>query len=175
MSEPSIPFLIEPTPDLAEPFLEMAKEFRAAGDDRYDSALDDLAAYFSRVQLYSKGEALPPDKVPQDEFWLFNGSRVIGRSGLRRVLTPSLENEGGHIGYDIRPAERCKGYGTLILKLTMAKARDKGFERVLVTCDDDNIGSAKIIEKNGGVLSGKGLSEKTGKQVRRYWIELRET
>ena len=175
MSEPPSPFLIEPTPDLAGPFLEMAEEFRSTGDDRYDPALDDLDGYFSRIRLYSKGEDLPPHKVPQDEFWLFDGSRVIGRSGFRRSLTPSLENEGGHIGYDIRPSERRKGFGTLILKLTMRKAWDKGHERVLVTCDDDNIGSAKIIEKNGGVLSGRGVSEKTGKRVRQYWIELTET
>ena len=97
---------------------------------------------------------------------------MLGRSTLRHWLNPALENEGGHIGYDIRHSERRKGYGLLILKLTLLKAKDLGLSRVLLTCDADNIGSAQIIENNSGVLSGRVVSEKNGKLILQYWIEL---
>ena len=172
MPELPKPTLVVPSAKLKSAFLEMANEFHLAGEDRYDSARDDFTAYLARVEQFAAGRDLPPDRVRSDEYWLMFEDRLIGRSGLRHRLTRSLENEGGNIGYDIRPRERLKGFGTLILKLTLKKARDLGFARVLVTCDEDNIGSARIIESNGGVLNGTGVSERSGKQVRRYWIEL---
>jgi predicted acetyltransferase len=63
------------------------------------------------------------------------------------------------------------GHGTALLRLVLIEARAQGIERVRVTCDDDNIGSIKVIERNGGVLSGHGTSTKTGKPIRQYWIE----
>jgi predicted acetyltransferase len=164
--------LIEPTVSLRLAFLEMAEEFHLAGENRYDFARDDFTAYLDRVEQFSAGRDLPPGSVRSDEYWLISNGRLIGRSGIRHRLTPSLENEGGNIGYDIRPSERRKRYGTLILKLALEKARDLGLNKVLVTCDEDNLGSAKIIERNGGVLSGKGVAEKSGKPILQYWIEL---
>ena len=79
--------------------------------------------------------------------------------------------EGGNIGYAIRPSERRKGFGTLILRLTLEKAKNIGLTRVLVTCDADNVASRKIIERNGGVLAGQVVSEHTGKLVMRYFID----
>ena len=164
--------LIEPTAKLETAFLEIANEFLAAGDERYKAALDDFSVYIKRVQKAFRGENLPPDRVPESEFWLVSDNRVIGRSKLRHRLIPVLKREGGHIGYDIRPSERRKGYGTLILKLTLERAKELGLNRVLITCDADNIGSAKIIENNGGVLNGRAISEKSGKPILQYWIEL---
>ena len=171
MGQPEIS-LIEPNPKLENAFLEMANEFCAAGDARYVPALEDFSLYLERAGKQSRGEDLPPDRVPDTEFWLVAGDRVIGRSKLRHFLSPSLEHEGGHIGYDIRPAERRKGYGTLILRLTLERAKALGLRRVLLTCDADNTGSAKVIEKNGGVLSGRAISARTGKPILQYWIEL---
>jgi predicted acetyltransferase len=65
------------------------------------------------------------------------------------------------------------GYGTQLLRLALPVLREHGIRRVRITCDEDNIGSAKIIEKNGGVLSGKQISSQSGKTVRQYWIELK--
>jgi predicted acetyltransferase len=96
---------------------------------------------------------------------------IVGCVRLRLGLTPDLENEGGHVGYDVRPSARRRGYGTTLLRLALVEARALGLERVLVTCDDDNIGSIQVIERNGGVFSGSGVSKKTGKTVRQYWIE----
>ena len=85
---------------------------------------------------------------------------------------PHLEKEGGHIGYNIRPTERKKGYGTAILSLTLAKARGLGLKEVIVTCDSDNVGSLVIIEKNGGQHISTAASDHSGKQVNRYKIVL---
>jgi predicted acetyltransferase len=124
------------------------------------------------VKRNARGTNLPPKIVQENIFWLVGERRIYGRSGLRHRLTPSLEDVGGHIGYDIRPTERRKGFGTLILKLTLEKARQIGLNRVLVTCDTDNTGSVKIIEKNGGKLSEQEFSDAAGKMISRYWIEL---
>lgn len=164
--------LIEPTPELKAELLEMALEYRASGDDRYFDAIEDVDGFIRRLIEYGQGLNLKPGHVPVSFYWLVRGRRIIGRSGMRHRLSPSLEIEGGHIGYDIRPSERRKGYGTLILKLMLEKAREFGLSRVLVTCDTDNVASARIIEKNGGIFSGEGTSELTGKPVSRYWITL---
>lgn len=164
--------LIEPTETLEAAFSAMANEFLADADPRYKSELEDFSGYLERVSKSARNEDLPPERVPANEFWLLSINRVIGRSKLRHWLNPALELEGGHIGYDIRPLERRKGYGTLILKLTLEKAKSLGLRRVLLICDEDNVGSAKVIENNGGVLSGRAVSDKSGKPILRYWIEL---
>ena len=164
--------LLEPTEELRTEFLEMAREFSSAGEDRYQDALDDFPAYLRSILDRARGIGLPAGRVPYGTFWLASGRRLIGRSSIRHHLTAELAYEGGHVGYDIRPAERRKGYGTLILKLTLEEARRLGLKRVLLTCDTDNAASAKIIEKNGGALQDQAVSRRSGKLISRYWIEL---
>jgi len=164
--------LIKPTEELSEEFLAMAKEYFSAGEDRYQSALGDSPAYIRGISDAARGINLLPGRVPYTTFWLASGRRLIGRSSIRHQLTPDLEHEGGHIGYDIRPSERRKGYGTLILRLTLDEARRLGISRALLTCDSDNVASAKIIEKNGGKFQDEGVSKRSGKLITRYWIEL---
>ena len=96
----------------------------------------------------------------------------MGMSRLRHGLVPHLKKEGGHIGYHIRPSERNQGYGTRILGLTLDKARELGLSEVRVTCDQDNIASVRVIEKNGGRKTGEAISERTGNRVNQYWITL---
>lgn len=150
----------------------MAEEYFVSGDARYRPALEDFAAYLRGLLDGARGVGLPPGRVPYSTFWLASGRRLIGRSSVRHRLTPELEDEGGHVGYDIRPSERRKGYGTEILRLTLAEARRLGLQRALLTCDADNVASAKVIEKNGGRLQGQALSKRSGKLISRYWIEL---
>jgi len=120
-----------------------------------------------------EAKELLPNRVPGSTYWLVaDGLRIVGTSRLRHWLVPHLEKEGGHIGYDIRPSERKKGYGTEILSLTLAKARGLGLREVIVTCDSDNEGSLKIIEKNGGQHINPAVSDHSGKQVNRYKIVL---
>jgi predicted acetyltransferase len=168
-------YLIEPTAEWEREFVSMAEEYRAAGDDIYRDAIEDFAAYLLLLKNSARSIDLAPGRVPADVFCLVHARRILGRSSLRHYLTPDLEHEGGHIGYSIRPSERRKGYGTLILALTLDKARMRGLKRVLLTCDTDNLGSARIIEKNGGLLAGSGISHRSGKPISQYWIELTNT
>jgi len=87
-------------------------------------------------------------------------------------LTSELERLHGHTGYEIRPSQRGRGYGTAILKLALPKAKEIGLNRVLLTCDETNIASRKIIEKNGGVLETKEENPATGVDKLRFWISL---
>ena len=109
--------------------------------------------------------------VPATLYFLTDDSgRLYGAIHLRHELNERLRHYGGHIGYGIRPSERRKGYATLQLQLMLDKLRESGFEKVMITCDLDNIGSSRTIEKNGGILEtivkhDKGLGK-------RYWIEL---
>jgi len=66
---------------------------------------------------------------------------------------------------------RQRGYGTELLRLALIEARNLGIQPVRITCDDDNVASIKIIERNGGVLSGRAVSTESGKAVRQYWVE----
>ncbi len=164
--------LVTLTEELRPEFLALAEDYLAAGEDRYRSALDNFHAYLRSLREGERGIELPAGRVPYSTFWLSAGRYLLGRTTIRQHLTPELEHEGGHIGYDIRPSERRKGYGAVFLKLTLEKAREMGLKQVLLTCDTDNVGSAKIIEKNGGELEGQAISKRSGKQISRYRIEL---
>ena len=164
--------LIEPNAALKTEFLAMAEEFMSEGNDRFKDDAKDFSAYLERLRNFARGENIPPNRVRQNTFWLIKDNRILGESNLRHHLNDELEIEGGNIGYSIRPSERRCGYGTLILRLTLEKARNLGLPRVLLTCDTDNIGSAKIIEKNGGRLAGQTVSNRTKKLISQYWIEI---
>ena len=164
--------LVEPSAELKSEFLKMVAEYQAEGDDRYNHLAEDFEAYLERLKTFETGENLPADRVPSNTYFLMCGEKIIGRGDVRRRLNPELEIRGGHIGYDIRPSERRKGFGTLILKLLLEKARNIGLERVLITCDTDNIGSVKIIENNGGKLAKQLIYKETGTLISQYWIEL---
>ena len=83
-------------------------------------------------------------------------------------------NYGGHIGYFIRYSKWNKGYGSKMLSMTLERAKKLGLKKVLITCNDDNFASIKVIEKNGGILENKVTNNINGKELltRRYWIEL---
>jgi len=166
--------LIEPSVDLQDEFSEMVQEFLdQAGVLAWNGALDDFAAFVQRLLNEALPEKVNPGWVPCTHYWLVTCSgRVVGTSRLRHWLVPHLEREGGHIGYEVQPSERGKGYGTCLLALTLRKAAARGLSRVLVTCDEDNAPSRRVIERHGGEIAGEGVSERTGKPIPRYRIEL---
>jgi predicted acetyltransferase len=167
-----------PTPPLEASFWAMVAELDAAGEPFFSQQLRKLAqrhfaAYTALVEARARGERLPPGHVSGHVYWLVRaGTDIVGTSRLRHSLTPALEDIGGHIGYDIRPSARRRGYGTWLLALTLERARALGLDHVLLTCDTDNVGSVRIIERNGGVLASQGVSPTSGKQISRYWIAL---
>jgi predicted acetyltransferase len=171
--------LAEASPEYQEAYRDFLQELLIVGEPREketaQEALRDLPTHIRRLQDMSRGVGLPPGYVPGTTYWLIrDGNTIVAGSNLRHGLTPELEHEGGHIGYGVRPSERRKGYGTIVCALTVQKARELALKRVLITCDADNIASAKIIEKNGGRLENQVVSKTTGKLKNRYWIQLGE-
>ena len=118
-----------------------------------------------------RGENLPANHVPSTFLFAFSGTSIVGRVSIRHSLNPYLEQFGGHIGYVVVPEYRRKGYATAILRQSLQIARQKlGLKRVLVTCDDDNVGSIRNIERNGGILENIVTNSDGEKPKRRYWI-----
>jgi len=131
--------------------------------------------YLEVLAEQERGENLVADHVPSTFLFAFAGTRIVGRVSIRHSLNSYLERVGGHIGYVVVPEYRRRGYATAILRQSLQIARQKlGLKRVLVTCDDDNVGSIKTIENNGGILESIVTSPDGDKPKRRYWITTAE-
>lgn len=118
--------------------------------------------------LLAEADRSPDDdeRVPCEFYWVTEGAEeeVVGFLALRTRLNDWLFNEGGHIGYGVRPTRRREGHASRALGLAVQRAAELGIDRALVTCDEDNLASARTIEHNGGVYE----DSRNGK--RRYWI-----
>jgi predicted acetyltransferase len=133
-----------------------------------------FARYLELLEEQARGESLPPGHVPSTFLFAFDGPRIVGRVAIRHTLNPSLLRVGGHIGYVVVPEFRRRGYATAMLRRSVELAFQRlGIARLLVTCDDDNVGSIKAIEKNGGVLENVITGPHLDKPRRRYWIDAR--
>ena len=127
--------------------------------------------YLEVLSEQERGENLPPGHVPSTFLFAFAGPRIVGRVSIRHALNPFLERFGGHIGYVVVPEFRRQGHATAILRQALRIAdHTLGLKRVLVTCDEDNVGSFRTIEKNGGVLESTVAGPDGGTPKRRYWI-----
>ena len=169
--------LIEPCEAYLASYTEAFDEYegypRAAGNPFSDPHACDILAKFQRNR---NGTDLPKGYVPSTSFWLVDdeSQRFIGEIDIRHSLTERLLRYGGHIGYAVRLGEWNKGYGTRMLELALPHAKALGITRCLITCDDDNPGSARVMEKNGFILADKVPNEIDGRAIitRRYWKEL---
>ena len=129
--------------------------------------------YLEVLAKRGRGQHLPDGHVPSTFLFAFVGTRIAGRVSIRHALNPFLERLGGHIGYVVVPEFRRRGYATEMLRQSLLIARDRlGLDRVLVTCDDDNVGSIKAIEKNGGILENVVTAPEIARPKRRYWIDV---
>ena len=128
-----------------------------------------FADFVQTVEDHRHGRSLDDGWV--ESTWLVADvdGAVVGRSSIRFELNASLLVEGGHIGYAVRPNHRRRGHATEILRQSLVVARAGGVDRILVTCDDDNLASRGVIEANGGVL--ENIVEVDGVPLRRYWID----
>ena len=127
---------------------------------------------YETLNHWAKGEALPDGWVPNTT-WFWQSAGVIkGVINLRHRLTPALEAFGGHIGYAVAPSHRRQGISTAMLGAVLPHCKAMGIERVLVSCDEKNIGSVRTIEANEGVLHRAEWDEAAQRTSRFYWIEL---
>lgn len=166
--------LLSPSVEWESEYLAVAREcesdpvLEASGSSFPDPKKHpDFASFIQYLSDCEDPLRMALGRVPQSTFWAFIGERLVGICKLRHYLRPDLERHGGHIGYVVRRSERNKGYGTQMLALTLEKARALALERVLLTCYSENTGSAKVIKRNGGVLT-----EELDPGTSRYWIEL---
>lgn len=103
-----------------------------------------------------------------------SSGKLLGAILIKRYVKKGSHDISGHIGYGIRPSERRKGYATEMLKMGLEECKQWKTEKVMISCRDDNIGSAKVIENCGGVFENCISHEENGENIlfRRYWINL---
>lgn len=163
--------LISPTIKYKEEYITSERESARKGEVRLSTIKKiekDFKKYLEDMYFTKK---LKRGQVPSISYWLMDDSRLLGGVTIRWNLNARLRREGGHVGYGIRPSERKKGYGTKILAMALRKMKKMGVKKALVTCDDTNVGSWKIIEANGGILENKIIIK--GRKIRRYYIKVK--
>jgi len=172
--------LTRPTIDLFDAWAAAVAEFEGGhidGGGYEKGSVPDRAAceaFIEKAALYSTpGADLPEGHVPCDHFWITEGDQVVGFLSFRRELNDHLRRFGGHIGYSVIPSRRREGIVREALRLVLRLAGSDGYDRVMLTCDDDNVGSIRTIEGAGGELEDVIDAPEPGRpRVRRYWIEL---
>ena len=166
--------LVEPEDKYLASYAEAVQEYRVHQVDDYVFSDPAQVDVLEKFRNYKSGNNLKSGRVSASYYWLVSEDEFIGEIVIRHELNDALRRYGGHVGYGIRCSHQKQGYGALMLRLALGKARGLGLERVLITCDDDNAASARVIEKNGGKLQDiieNGVSD--DKVItHRYWIEL---
>ncbi|MEV5576723.1 GNAT family N-acetyltransferase [Spirillospora sp. NPDC052269] len=150
--------LAPPTEEVHASYLAALEEYRAEGKypDLENLDVAAPAAFAQHVAtLRRDGYVEPPEApwdVPMTLLWFVREGEYLGRLSIRHRLTPTLEESGGHIGYDVRPSARGHGHATQMLRESLPVASDLGVGRALMICGESNTASRRVIERNGGKL-----------------------
>src|SRR6266702_2882008 len=166
------PTLVRPSEELGQQFMEMADEFRMAGETLYldeDVISKGLNEYLKWLRNGETSVNLPSNLVPWTAFWAVSDARLVGVSSLRHWLSPWMAEFGGHIGYRVRPSARRLGLGTLILRLTLAKAFEHGIDPALIVCTPDNTASIAVIKNDGGGYD-RETEREDSVRLHRFWV-----
>lgn len=161
--------LVTPSEDYLSSYLEAYDAYMDLGSGAYGMTNARETDIFQKYENYRTERHLKPDRVGAHYYWLVDPDRkyFIGEITIRHRLNEALSLLGGHIGYVVRSDAWGKGYGTMMLAMALEKAKEMGLEKVLITCNDNNLGSARVMEKNGCVLQDKVQTERG--LTRRYW------
>ncbi|MBR3356994.1 MAG: GNAT family N-acetyltransferase [Solobacterium sp.] len=154
---------------------QMLDEWYAAGEKIIPYAIrkedyHDFEKYLDSLEVKDTSTGLVPDST----FFCLDEDRdiMVGAVNIRHYLNDALLKDGGHIGDGVVPSERRKGIASEMIALALKECTKLGIDRVLMVCSKDNIGSARSIIKNGGILENEISAG--GTIVQRYWIELNE-
>lgn len=167
--------LIPPTESLRASFLCALREFQHEGlpwwqGGDLEIAERDFAAFVAKKQADAHGS--PDSVVPKTHLWALAEQQFVGRISIHHKLTDALRLQGGHIGYDTVPSLRGRGVATEMLRQALPLARALGLREVLLTCDDTNTASIRVIERNGGALRETRVLAADRPRKRYYWISL---
>lgn len=165
--------LIKATKEYQNQIIDMLEEWNAADEKIIPYTIrrldyHDFEYYCRNLEIKHSSNGLVPDST----FFCLDEERniIVGAVNIRHYLNESLLLDGGHIGDGVRPSERRKGIATKMIHLALEECKKLGIQKVLMVCDKDNIGSAKSIIYNGGVLENEITVD--GIVEQRYWIEL---
>ncbi|MBR5948810.1 MAG: GNAT family N-acetyltransferase [Clostridia bacterium] len=168
--------LIVPCEEYLSSYMDAYDEYAHNHVSTYSFTDASSCDIFAKFDDYRNERNLKPGRVGADYYWLVDDEKehFIGEVTIRHALNDALMQSGGHIGYGIRYSEWNHGYGTVMLALALKKAEELGIPTVQITCNDDNLASARVMEKNGFVLIDKVFVSEDGEAVlrRRYQKQL---
>ena len=139
---------------------------------------EDAAAFLDSLNPTVGGKVTLADgtkvaRIPGPVLWIWDGT-FCGTVNLRYVpgseaLPPHIQ---GHVGYAVVPWKQGRGYARQALRLLRPMAAGLGLPRLLVSCDEDNLASRRVIEVNGGVASGgRAHPDDAHKRKLLFWID----
>ena len=140
----------------------------SAGLDRFSS----IEIWFEELKKRSCEDTVPKGLVPSSTYLGIRekDNYIVGMIDIRHYLNEYLTQVGGHIGYGVRKTERNKGYAKQMLKLALEKCKELKIKKVLITCDEDNIASEKVILSANAKL--EDIRNVDGENKKRFWIDL---
>lgn len=140
----------------------------SAGLDRFSS----IEIWFEELKKRSCEDTVPKGLVPSSTYLAVRekDNYIVGMIDIRHYLNEYLTQIGGNIGYGVRKTERNKGYAKQMLKLALEKCKDLKIKKVLITCDEDNIASEKVILSANAKL--EDIRNVDGENKKRFWIDL---
>lgn len=165
--------LVKASAEYQQQIVDMLEEWYATGEKIIPYAIrkadyHDFHNYCENLEIKEGREGLVPDST----FFCLDEERniMVGAVNIRHYLNDVLLLNGGHIGDGVRPSERRQGVATAMVGLALQECRKLGIEKVLMVCDKENIGSAKSIQNNGGILENEVVVD--GRTEQRYWIDV---
>ena len=168
--------LVKPDLSYADEIIKYKKESLAespvingsAGLDRFSS----IEVWLEELKKRSCEDTVPKGLVPSSTYLAVRekDNYIVGMIDIRHYLNEYLTQVGGNIGYGVRKTERNKGYAKQMLKLALEKCKELKIKKVLITCDEDNIASEKVILSANAKL--EDIRNVDGENKKRFWIDL---
>ncbi|WP_346893138.1 GNAT family N-acetyltransferase [Clostridium sp. UBA871] len=168
--------LVKPTLSMEKEYIDYVTEWEATEEKIVPNAAKRDSMSFKELvnkwEEYESENMYEKGLVPSSIYFLMDeDKKIYGAIDIRHELNDYLLRYGGHIGYGIRPSQRRKGYASQMLSLALPIAKELGINKALITCDKSNVGSAKTIINNGGILENEVINE--NEITQKYWIEFK--